>query len=83
VRIALIEDQWVAFPNHSQLKDAVFNMAVAGRVVDGDVAIMMVEAEAGEQAWDLIKAGGQKPTEEVVAAGLEAAKPFIRELVRA
>lgn len=83
VRIALIEDQWVAFPNYSQLKDAVFNMAVAGRVVDGDVAIMMVEAEAGEHAWNLIKAGGQKPTEEVVAAGLEAAKPFIRELVRA
>src|SRR5699024_3850602 len=31
VRIALIDGQWVAFPNHSQLEDAVFNMVVAGR----------------------------------------------------
>src|SRR5699024_235370 len=50
VRIALIDGQWVAFPNHSQLEDAVFNMVVAGRVVGDDVAIMMVEAEGLEAA---------------------------------
>lgn len=83
VRIALIDGQWVAFPNFSQLENAVFDMAVAGRVVGDDVAIMMVEAEASENSWDLIQGGAQKPTEEVVAEGLEAAKPFIRELVRA
>src|SRR6187399_3637869 len=47
VRVALIDGQWVAFPTHSQLEGAVFDMVVAGRVTDtGDVAIMMVEAEA-------------------------------------
>jgi polyribonucleotide nucleotidyltransferase len=83
VRIALIDGQWVAFPNHSQLEDAVFNMVVAGRVVGDDVAIMMVEAEATDNAIDKIKTGAQAPTEEVVAEGLEAAKPFIGELCRA
>lgn len=88
VRMALIDGQWVAFPTAAQLEQAVFDLVVAGRVVtnaDGssDVAIMMVEAEATEVSWDLIKAGAKKPDEAVVAAGLEAAKPFIAELVRA
>ncbi len=84
VRVALIEGQWVAFPSHSQLETAVFDMVVAGRVTDtGDVAIMMVEAEAPEQAWHLIQGGVQAPTEEVVASGLDAAKPFIKQLVEA
>src|SRR5690606_41889747 len=59
-----------------------------GRVVkkaDGseDVAIMMVEAEATENSWNLIKAGAVKPSEEIVAGGLEAAKPFLKKLVEA
>ncbi|MDQ1288239.1 MAG: polyribonucleotide nucleotidyltransferase [Actinomycetota bacterium] len=89
VRVALIDGQWVAFPRHSELERAVFDMVVAGRVVtaaDGtqDVAIMMVEAEATLSAWHLIKDDGvAAPTEEVVAAGLEAAKPFIATLVAA
>jgi polyribonucleotide nucleotidyltransferase len=59
-------------------------MVVAGRVLDsGEVAIMMVEAEATENAIELIAGGATRPTEEVVAAGLEAAKPFIAELCRA
>ncbi len=88
VRLALIGDQWVAFPNASQLESAVFDLVVAGRVVtasDGteDVAIMMVEAEATEGSWHLIKGGATKPDEAVVAEGLEAAKPFITSLVAA
>lgn len=84
VRVALIDGQWVAFPSHSQLEDAVFDMVVAGRVTDtGDVAIMMVEAEAPEQAWNLIQGGAKAPTEEIVASGLDAAKPFIKQLVEA
>jgi polyribonucleotide nucleotidyltransferase len=84
VRVALIDGQWVAFPKHSQLANAVFNMVVAGRVIDGDdVAIMMVEAEATENSWDLIAGGAVAPNEEIVSQGLEAAKPFIKELVRA
>ncbi|MGH3484598.1 MAG: polyribonucleotide nucleotidyltransferase, partial [Nocardioidaceae bacterium] len=84
-RIALIEGQWVAFPTHSQLEDAVFDMVVAGRVInDGDdVAIMMVEAESTESTWNLVQGGVQAPTEEVVAEGLEAAKPFIKQLCEA
>jgi polyribonucleotide nucleotidyltransferase len=87
VRVALIGKQWVAFPKHSQLAGAVFDMVVAGRVVvengKEDVAIMMVEAEATDTSWDLIAGGASAPTEAVVAEGLEAAKPFIKELVRA
>jgi polyribonucleotide nucleotidyltransferase len=88
VRVALIDNragaaQWVAFPTVEQLEDAVFDMVVAGRVVDGDVAIMMVEAEATENVIALVQDGAQAPTETVVAEGLEAAKPFIARLCRA
>ena len=59
-------------------------MVVAGRVTGADeVAIMMVEAEAPEHTVRLVGEGATAPTEEVVAAGLEAAKPFIRTLVAA
>jgi len=83
VRVALIDGQWVCFPRYSDMDRAVFNMVVAGRVVGDDVAIMMVEAEATDDAFTLISEGAQAPTEEVVAQGLEAAKPFIRVLCEA
>jgi polyribonucleotide nucleotidyltransferase len=86
VRVALIEGQWVAFPTWEQLEKATFNMVVAGRIVGegaDDVAIMMVEAEASDNALDLIEAGAAAPTEQVVGEGLEAAKPFIRVLCEA
>ncbi|MCA1193364.1 polyribonucleotide nucleotidyltransferase [Saccharopolyspora sp. 6V] len=82
-RMALIDGQWVAFPTYEQLERAVFDMVVAGRIVGDDVAIMMVEAEATDKTIDLVGQGAQAPTEEVVAAGLEAAKPFIRTLCQA
>ncbi|MBA3489005.1 MAG: polyribonucleotide nucleotidyltransferase [Longispora sp.] len=83
-RVAHIDGEWVAFPTHEEIDRATFDMVVAGRVLeDGEVAIMMVEAEATEHAVKLIEAGAPKPTEEVVASGLEAAKPAIRELCRA
>jgi polyribonucleotide nucleotidyltransferase len=84
VRVALIKGQWVGFPTHSQLEDATFDMVVAGRVLeDGDVAIMMVEAESTPRTLLLLAdadSGAVGPTEEVVAQGLEAAKPFIKVL---
>ena len=88
MRLAFIGDQWVAFPKHAQLAEAVFDLTVAGRLVtdkDGkeDVAIMMVEAEATEGAWELIRSGATKPDETVVAQGLEASKPFLRQLIQA
>ncbi|NKY38863.1 polyribonucleotide nucleotidyltransferase [Cellulomonas septica] len=88
VRIALVDGQWVAFPRYSERERATFDMVVAGRVVtaaDGsaDVAIAMIEAEAPEKSWNLIQEGATAPTEEIVAQGLEAAKPFIKVLVEA
>src|SRR6516165_8857961 len=87
VRVALIKGQWVAFPQYDQLAHATFDMVVAGRVLeDGDVAIMMVEAESTPETLKLIAdetSGAVAPTEETVAEGLEAAKPFIRVLCEA
>ncbi|MEY3705253.1 MAG: hypothetical protein RLZZ79_1007 [Actinomycetota bacterium] len=83
VRVALIDGQWIAFPNHSDLERAVFDMVVAGRIAGDDVAIMMVEAEATTKTISLIGEGATAPTEEIVGAGLEAAKPFIRVLCEA
>ncbi|WP_182708891.1 polyribonucleotide nucleotidyltransferase [Thermomonospora cellulosilytica] len=81
VRVALIDGQWVGFPTHSELERATFDMVVAGRTLeDGDVAIMMVEAESTRDTLRLVAEGAPAPTEERVAEGLEAAKPFIRAL---
>jgi len=84
VRVSLIDGQWVAFPNFSDIERSTFDMVVAGRVVGDDVAIMMVEAESTESTWNLVKnEGKQAPTEEVVAEGLEASKKFIKQLCEA
>ena len=90
VRVALVDGQWVGFPTVEQLERAVFNMVVAGRIVNpasgsnaADVAIMMVEAEATDTVVEKVAAGAQAPTEAIVAAGLEAAKPFIAALCTA
>ncbi len=84
VRVALIKGQWVCFPTHTQLEDATFDMVVAGRVrEDGDVAIMMVEAESTPSTLRLLAdaaSGAVAPNEDTVAAGLDAAKPFIKAL---
>jgi len=88
VRVALIKDQWVAFPTYEQLGHATFDMVVAGRLLeDGDVAIMMVEAESTPETLKLLAdaatSGAVAPDEETVAEGLEAAKPFIAALCEA
>jgi len=83
VRIALVDGQWIAFPKYSQKERAVFDMVVAGRIAGDDIAIMMVEAEATNDAFTLISEGAQAPTEAVVAEGLEAAKPFLKALCEA
>ncbi|WP_431607141.1 polyribonucleotide nucleotidyltransferase [Protofrankia symbiont of Coriaria ruscifolia] len=84
-RVGYVDGNWIAFPTHAELERATFDMVVAGRVLEdgSDVAIMMVEAEATAHTVPLLAAGSSAPTEEVVAAGLEAAKPAIRELCRA
>jgi len=87
VRVALIKGQWIGFPTHSQLADATFDMVVAARVLeDGEVAIMMVEAESTPSTLRLLadqSSGAVGPTEDIVAQGLEAAKPIIKILCEA
>ncbi|MQA01416.1 MAG: polyribonucleotide nucleotidyltransferase [Streptosporangiales bacterium] len=84
VRMALVDGEWIAFPTHEQVGKAVFDMVIAGRMLDDDdVAIMMVEAEATGATVELVRGGAQAPTEEIVASGLEAAKPHIRVLCHA
>ena len=72
-------------PDLGAAHDAVFDMVIAGSITadGGDVAIAMVEAEATDHAIGLIGEGAQAPTEEIVAQGMEAAKPFIRTLCEA
>ncbi len=83
-RVACINGEWVAFPTLTELEDATFDMVVAGRLLeDGDVAIMMVEAEATREVYSIVNGGGTAPTEEVVAAGLEAAKAPIAAICKA
>ena len=85
VRVALIDGTWVAFPTVEQLERRRVRHGRRGprRSSDGDVAIMMVEAEATDNVIELIAGGAQAPTEAVVAEGLEAAKPFIAALCAA
>ncbi|BAU96308.1 polynucleotide phosphorylase [Corynebacterium suranareeae] len=97
VRMALVVDdkhpegQWVAFPTHAQHEQSVFEIVVAGRLVErkrgnktfSDVAVMMVEAGASENVVNRVKGGAPAPTEKIVSEGLEAAKPFIDILCRA
>lgn len=100
VRMALVVDedhaegQWVAFPTRQQQEQAVFELVVAGRVVEPvrkgrgrrkpvpgeNVAIMMVEAGATDSVVQRVSEGAPAPTEAVVAQGIDAARPFIAEL---
>ncbi len=83
-RVACVAGQWIAFPTTEELETATFDMIVAGRMLeDGDVAIMMVEAEATRDVVEIIAGGGKTPTEQVVAEGLEAAKPAIAAVCKA
>src|SRR5947207_9413352 len=82
VRIAYsTEGQWIPHPTYQEGDDGTFELVVAGRAVEGDVAIMMVEAGGTEAAWDYYEAGAPKVTEEVIAQGLEEAKTWIRESI--
>ncbi len=80
VRLAHIRGHWVPFPTDAELANATIELIVAGRVVDGDVQVGMVEAGGFEHTYQMIAEGAPAPTEEVVAGGLEAAKDIIRQL---
>jgi len=83
VRYAMLRDgSWVAFPSFEELEEeAVFNMVISGRVEDdGEVAILMIEAEATPDSWIKIDMGAPAPTEQVVGQAIEDVKPIIKEL---
>jgi polyribonucleotide nucleotidyltransferase len=82
VRMAHRDGVWMANPTFEQLAESTFEMVVAGRRNPaGGVDILMVEAGATENAFDLIEAGAPVVTEEVVAEGLEEAKAWIVEAI--
>jgi polyribonucleotide nucleotidyltransferase len=82
VRLGLIEGQWRVNPTFQQIDEATFDVVVAGcRNADGGIDILMIEGEAPDTTWELIHSGGQAPTEEVVAEGLEVAKRAIDEVI--
>ena len=80
VRLAYSTDgQWIPYPTFEEQDDATFQIVVAGREVDGEIAIMMVEASGTEKAWSYYEDGAPKVTESVIAGGLDAAKVWIAE----
>ena len=86
VRLAYTTDgEWVAHPTFQEGDDSVFELVVAGRAlsdsVETDIAIMMVEAGGTEGSFEKYADGAPKVTEEVLAAGLEKSKLWIREAI--
>jgi polyribonucleotide nucleotidyltransferase len=75
------EGNWQPNPTYQEGDEATFELVVAGRAVGDDVAIMMVEASGTEKAWTYYEEGAPKVTEEAIAAGLEAAKTWIKESI--
>ncbi len=83
VRVAYGTDgEWIAHPTYEDGDGSTFELVVAGRELpDGDVAIMMVEAGGTEKAWQYYEDGAPKVSEDVIAAGLEASKVWIKESI--
>jgi len=83
VRVAHSADgEWIPHPTYAEGADSTFEMVVAGRVLDdGDVAIMMVEANGTEASWSLYQDGTPKVDEAALAEGLEKSKEWIKEAV--
>lgn len=82
VRLSHIEGSWVVNPTFQQDDNATFSIVVAGRRNPQGVAdILMVEAGATAHAFELIDEGAPEVNEEVVAQGLEEAKPWILEVI--
>ncbi|MXW41814.1 MAG: polyribonucleotide nucleotidyltransferase [Acidimicrobiia bacterium] len=76
------QGEWVAHPTYVEGSESTFEMVVAGRVLDdGDVAIMMVEANGTEASCSLYEGGTPKMDEAALAEGLEASKEWIKEAV--
>ncbi|MEO0493333.1 MAG: polyribonucleotide nucleotidyltransferase [Actinomycetota bacterium] len=75
------DGEWVPFPTYEESEESAFEMVVAGRMADDDVAVMMVEAGGTGNSWNLYENGTPKVDEDVLAGGLEACKVWIREMI--
>ncbi len=86
VRMAFTtEGEWRAHPTYAEGDASTFELVVAGRALseapDSDVAIMMVEAGGTAGSFDMYADGAPKVSEDVLSAGLEASKVWIREAI--
>ena len=86
VRLAFTDEgTWIAHPTFAEGDASLFELVVAGRALsdrpDTDIAIMMVEAGGLEGSFTKYAEGAPKVTEEVLAAGLESSKTWIRESI--
>src|SRR4029079_15275587 len=83
VRIAYSQDgKWIPHPTYEEGDEPTFELVVAGREVDGDIAIMMVEAGGTEKAAEYYEAGAPKVTEAVIAQGLDECKVWITDSIK-
>ena len=84
VRMSLINDNWVVQATNTKLEDSVFDMVVAGSLnPKGEIDIVMVEAGATDNAFEKIDEGSAKPSENIVADGIDMSKEFIAKLIEA
>jgi polyribonucleotide nucleotidyltransferase len=82
VRLSHINGSWVANATYDEMEEATIELVVAGRNNSaGEVDIMMIESGGSENMVQLIEAGATAPDEELLAEGIEAAKPFIAEAI--
>ena len=83
VRMGLIGGRWMVNPTYQEVEEATFDMVVAGRRNDrGTIDVLMIEGEAPDNTWKLLEGSDAvRPTEEVVAEGLEEAKRAIAEMI--
>jgi len=83
VRMGLIGGRWMVNPTYQEIEEATFDMVVAGRRNDrGTIDVLMIEGEAPDNTWKLLEGSDAvRPTEEVVAEGLEEAKRAIGQMI--
>ena len=82
VRVSHVDGEWVINPTHDEEEEATIELVVAGRQnPSGEVDIMMIEAGASEQVFDLVESGARAPSEELLAEGIEFSKGPIAEII--
>jgi len=83
VRMSLVGDEWLAQASTDKKEEAVFDMVVAGKSNENEeIDIVMVEAGATEESLSYISNGSLTPDEENVANGIEAAKDYIKKIIK-